>query len=154
MARQGRVYGDFADSQWYGEPKRLTKLGYLRSRKEPGRTRERTQYELTAKGLRALRAWMDQPTRFSRIQLEPAWRLLAADLVGEEAVLESLQALRVECHDLLARIEGAETVAATIPHREKYLALNHGLARRIVRAHLDWLGDVERELGRTRRPDR
>ena len=29
MARQGRIYAEFADSQWYAEPKRLEKLGYL-----------------------------------------------------------------------------------------------------------------------------
>ena len=30
MARQGRVYWSAAESQWYGEPKRLAKLGYSR----------------------------------------------------------------------------------------------------------------------------
>jgi hypothetical protein len=35
MARQGRIYGDFAESQWYAEPKRLARLGYLEARKEP-----------------------------------------------------------------------------------------------------------------------
>jgi hypothetical protein len=30
--------------------------------------------------------------------------------------------------------------------RERYLLLNHRLARRIVEAHTDWLDDVEREL--------
>ena len=35
----------------------------------------------------------------------------------------------------------------TIPSRERYLLLNHRLARRIVKAHTDWLDEVERELG-------
>jgi hypothetical protein len=39
-------------------------------------------------------------------------------------------------------------VAADIPHRERYLRLNHALARRIVDAHEGWLSDVERELAR------
>ena len=55
MARQGRIYAAAADSQFYAEPKRLERLGYLSSRKEPGRTRERTHYSLTRKGLKALR---------------------------------------------------------------------------------------------------
>src|SRR6188472_2495953 len=96
MARQGRIYGDFAESQWYAEPKRLARLGYLEARKEPGKTRPRTHYTLTEEGIAAVRAWMDEPTGFSRIQLEPAWRLLAADLVGDEAVLASLEALHEE----------------------------------------------------------
>jgi DNA-binding PadR family transcriptional regulator len=147
MQRQGRIYADFADSQWYAEPKRLERLGYLQSRKEPGRTRPRTLYTLTDKGREALREWMREPARFSRIQMEPAWRLLAADLTGDEAVLESLSALRSEIADLLARLDVAEAVARTIPHRERYLLLNHRLARRIVQAHADWLDDVESELG-------
>ena len=72
MMRQGRIYESAAESQFYAEPKRLERLGYLRARKEPGRTHARTHYELTSKGLDALRAWMGtrpehpaarQPTR-------------------------------------------------------------------------------------------
>jgi DNA-binding PadR family transcriptional regulator len=147
MARQGPIYSDFAESQWYAEPKRLEKLGYLRSRKEPGRTRTRTHYRLTQKGHRAIRDWMREPARFSRIQMEPAWRLLAADLTGDEAVLESLRPLREQIADLRTRLDLGEAMAATLPERERYLLLNHGLARRIVDAHADWLDEVERTLG-------
>lgn len=149
MARQGRVYGEWAESQWYAEPKRLEKLGYLDSQKEPGRTRERTHYTLTSRGTDALREWMGEPSGFSRIQLEPALRLLAADLVGERAVLASLRGLRGEIDDLYARLETADEVAPTIPHRAKYLRLNHRLARKLVDAHAEWLDEVERELGST-----
>ena len=147
MARQGRVYAQFADSQWYAEPKRLEKLGYLSSTKEPGKTRPRTHYRLTDKGRDALATWLDEPTGFSRIYLEPALRLLAADLVGEERVLASLRGLHDELADLRARLGVAEDVARTLPHRERYLLLNHSLARRIVDAHAEWLDEVERELG-------
>jgi PadR family transcriptional regulator, regulatory protein AphA len=147
MARQGRIYADFAESQWYAEPKRLERLGYLASRREPGRTRERTHYTLTDRGVDAVRKWMEEPTRFSRIQMEPAWRLLAADLVGDDVVLESLGALRDQITDLSARLDFAEAVAKTIPDKERYLLLNHALARRIVDAHAEWLDEVERELG-------
>jgi hypothetical protein len=37
MMRQGRVYWTAAESQYYAEPKRLERLGYVTSRKEPGR---------------------------------------------------------------------------------------------------------------------
>jgi PadR family transcriptional regulator AphA len=147
MARRGRIYADFADSQWYAEPKRLERLGYLTSHKEPGRTRERTRYTLTDAGREAVREWMREPAHFSRVQMEPAWRLLAADLTGEQAVLDSLRPLREEIADLRARIDAAEEVARTMPSRERYLMLNHRLARRIVDAHADWLDEVERELG-------
>jgi DNA-binding PadR family transcriptional regulator len=146
MARQGRIYADFADSQWYAEPKRLEKLGYLTSREEPGKTRPRRHYLLTDRGREALVEWMAEPAAFSRLFLEPAVRLLAADLVGEGPVLASLSGLRDEVADLLARLDVAEAMAATIPHREKYLRLNHQLARRIVEAHAEWLDEVERRL--------
>ena len=147
MARSGRIYWDAADSQWYAEPKRLEALGHLRSRKEPGRTRPRTHYTLTDKGRDALAEWMREPARFPRIQHEAVVRLLAADLVGEQAVLDSLRALRAEIVDISARLDAAEEIATTIPSREQYLLLNHRLARRIVEAHADWLDDIERALG-------
>jgi PadR family transcriptional regulator, regulatory protein AphA len=152
MARSGRIYWDAAESQFYAEPKRLERLGYLTSRKEPGQTRPRTHYMLTDRGRAALAEWMEEPARFPRIQHEAVVRLLAADIVGEEAVLESLRALRDEIADIGARLDAAEAVAGTIPSREDYLLLNHRLARRIVQAHTDWLNEVEQELGsRTRR---
>jgi PadR family transcriptional regulator, regulatory protein AphA len=147
MARAGRIYWDAAESQWYAEPKRLERLGYLSSRKQPGRTRPRTHYMLTEKGRDALDRWMEEPARFPRIQHEAISRLLAADIVGEEAVLESLRALRHEIADIVTRLDAAEVVAETIPSRKDYLLLNHRLARRIVQAHSDWLDEVERELG-------
>jgi DNA-binding PadR family transcriptional regulator len=147
MARSGRIYWDAADSQWYAEPKRLEALGLLSSHKEPGRTRPRTHYTLTGEGRAALADWMKEPARFPRMQHDAVVRLLAADLVGDQAVLDSLRALRGEIADISARLDAAEAIAATIPHRERYLLLNHRLARRIVEAHSDWLDEVERELG-------
>jgi DNA-binding PadR family transcriptional regulator len=147
MAQQGRIYAEFASSQWYAEPKRLERLGYLSARKEPGRTRPRTHYTLTEKGVEVLRAWMAEPSRFSRIFMEPAIRLLAADLVGDDAVLGSLEPLRAEIDAHVARLDEADRLASELPHRERYLRLNHKLARQIVQAHADWLDEVERELG-------
>ena len=147
MARQGRVYSDYADSQFYAEPKRLAALGYLRSTVKPGRTRPRTHYELTAKGRKTVKEWVRRPSPFSRFQLEPTWRVLAADLVGDRAALESLSGLREQAAGLLAQLDTGEAVAPTLPHRERYLRLNHRLARKLVVAHLEWLDEVERELG-------
>jgi DNA-binding PadR family transcriptional regulator len=151
MMRQGRLYWNAAESHYYAEPKRLEGLGYLSSRKEPGKTRERTHYMLTAKGRTALREWLAEPAALPRIQHEAIVKLLAADLAEDRVVLRSLQAMRADIADATARLDVAEAVAATLPHRERYLRLVHGLGRRILQAHLDWLDDVERELGRDRR---
>src|ERR671936_489691 len=51
MARRGqRLYWAGAESKVYAEPKRLERLGYGRSREEPGKKRPRTDYTLTHKG--------------------------------------------------------------------------------------------------------
>jgi DNA-binding PadR family transcriptional regulator len=147
MARTGRIYWDAADSQWYAEPKRLARLGLLTAQQEPGKTRPRTHYTLTGAGREALAAWMNEPARFPRIQNEPVVRLLAADLVDEGAVLESLRALRQEIAALSAQIDAGEAAAASVPSRTQYLLLNHRLARAVLNAHADWLDEVERALG-------
>ena len=146
MARQGRVYAAAAESQYYAEPKRLEHLGYLASRKEPGRTHPRTHYTLTEQGLAALREWATQPVHFPRVLHEGVVRLLAADLVGEAPVRESILALADELDELDSLLDRADTVAGDLPHREKYLRINHELARRLIRAHRDWIADVERGL--------
>jgi hypothetical protein len=74
-------------------------------------------------------------------------RLLAADLVGEQTVRESITMLRRELDELDELIDDGEEAASTLPHREKYLRINHRLARRLVGAHRDWVAEVERELG-------
>jgi len=145
-ARRGRVYERSADSQYYAEPKRLAALGYLKAEKQPGKTRERTHYTLTKKGLQALRDWMNEPCSFTGIDSDAILRMLAADLVGEGRVRKSLLPLREEIDDLNGRLDEAERAAASYPHREKYLLLNHSLARAILRAYSRWLDEVERKL--------
>jgi len=151
MVRQGRVYQSGAESQYYAETKRLARLGYLDAHKGPGRTRERTHYTLTEKAYDALREWSRQPVRFPRFETHAIVRLLAADLVGEAPVRDSLQTMRHDIADLAARLDVAEAMAETLPHRKKYLLLNHRLARRLLQAHLDWLNEIERELRPRRR---
>ncbi len=147
MVRQGRVYESAAESQYYAEPKRLELLGYLRARKEPGRTHARTHYELTEKGIDALREWMATRPQHPQLVSDPILRLLAADLVGEGPVRETLLTMREDLADLRERLDVADETASTLPRREKYLRLNHRLARRVVDAYEDWLDEIERELG-------
>src|SRR5438094_9744480 len=84
MAQRGRMLAWAGESQYYTEPKRLAKLGYLAARKEPGKTRERTVYALTDKGLDALRAYARTPVTFTPLKSDALQRLLICDLVGED----------------------------------------------------------------------
>jgi len=146
MRQQGGLYWSAAESQWYAEPKRLEELGYLRSRKEPGRTRERTHYTLTAAGRKALREWIAAPSGLPRIQHEAVVRVLAGDLADDDAVLGSLATLRAELAEQRARFDEAERIAASLPHRARYLRLVHRLGRLLLDAHEQWLDEVEAEL--------
>ena len=146
MVKRGRIYASAGESQYYVEPKRLAALGYLTAARAPGRTRERTVYSLTEQGLQALREWAVTPVRFPRLRHDAMVRVLAADLVGESAVRRSVLALREEIDELRALLAEGEASAERLPHRRKYLLLNHRLARRLLDVHLEWLDEVEREL--------
>ena len=146
MARRGRMLAWAGESQYYVEPKRLAKLGYLEARKEPGKTRERTVYTLTDKGLEALREYARTPVTFTPLKSDPLLRMLIADLVGEEPTRESIATLRADIADLQARIDDTDASAHELPHREKYLLLVNGFLRRLLELHLEWVDEVEREL--------
>src|SRR5215207_6188670 len=89
MARRGRILDWAGESRYYVEPKRLAGLGYLEARKAPGKTRERTVYSLTDKGVEALREYAATPVTFTPLKSEALLRLLVCDLVGEEVTRES-----------------------------------------------------------------
>jgi DNA-binding PadR family transcriptional regulator len=146
MVRQGRFFDWAGESQYYVEPKRLAKLGYLTARKEPGRTTERTVYGLTDKGLEALREWAATPARFTPLKHEALLRMMVCDLVGEDTVRESLAGLREDLSDLEQRLAEAEASAETLPHRRKYLLLVTEFMRRLFELHREWLDEVDAEL--------
>jgi DNA-binding PadR family transcriptional regulator len=123
MAKEGRFLAWAGGSRYYVEPKRLAKLGYLKARKEPGKTRDRTVYALTERGLDSLREWVRTPVRFTPFKSEALLRILATDLVGEDAVREGFATLRDDLEDLRAPVEEAAQRAVAVPHREKYLNL-------------------------------
>jgi DNA-binding PadR family transcriptional regulator len=151
MTRRGaRLYWSAAPSKIYAEPKRLERLGYVTSRREPGRTRERSWYTLTDAGREAVREWVARPSGFPRIYHEAACRVLAADLGGAEAVVQSLTGLREELAELSRLLDEAEQVADELPHRRPSLRLMQSLGRKLLAVHEEWLDEVERELGQPR----
>jgi DNA-binding PadR family transcriptional regulator len=150
MAKQGRMLAWAGESQYYTEPKRLAKLGYLSTRKEPGKTRERTVYALTDKGFDALCEYARTPVTFTPVKSDALQRLLICDLVGEEVTRDSLGTLRADIADIASRLDQADARARNLPHREKYLLIATRFLRRLLELHEDLVEDVEREL--TERP--
>jgi DNA-binding PadR family transcriptional regulator len=147
LRRGGRLLYAAAPSQLYAETKRLAGLGLLDARTEPGQTRPRTVYTLTAAGRTALVDWLARPAPFPRIQSEANVRLLAGDLIDDAAIVRSLEGLRAEARELEAVVEENERRAERLPHRARYLRLSHSLSRRLLQAHLEWLDEVRATLG-------
>jgi hypothetical protein len=76
---------------------------------------------------------------------------MCGDLVGDdEQLLESLLTLRNEIEVQQALRDEAQRPYEALPHRRRYLLLNHELGSRLLQAHREWLAIVEREL---RQPD-
>jgi PadR family transcriptional regulator AphA len=146
MARRGRILDWAGESQYYVEPKRLARLGYLDAHKEPGRTRPRTIYTLTDKGREALREYARTPVTLTPVKSEVLLRLLIADLVGEEVTRASVTSLREDIADLRRRLDESAQAAEALPHRRKYLRLVNDFLRRLVDAHEELVAEVEREL--------
>ena len=146
MARRGRMLDWAGESQYYTEPKRLARLGYLEARREPGKTRERTVYSLTEKGLDALRSYARTPVRFTPVKSDPLLRLLLCDLVGEEVTRESMLTLREDIAELMERLDESVATAEALPHRSKYLLLAIDFLRDYLTLHLDLVDTVEREF--------
>src|SRR5215216_3450903 len=111
MAQRGRMLAWAGESQYYTEPKRLAKLGYLSARKEPGKTRERTVYALTDKGFEALREYARTPVAFTPLKSDPLLRLLICDLVGEDVTRHSMASLRDDIAEIQLRLDDAEQSA-------------------------------------------
>jgi DNA-binding PadR family transcriptional regulator len=144
MARRGRMLDWAGESQYYVEPKRLAKLGYLETHRAPGKTRERTVYTLTELGHQALREYARTPVRFTPLKSDPLLRLLICDLVGEPVTRSSLATLREDISDLMERLEDGEATARALEHRSKYLLLVIDFLRRYLELHLELVDEVER----------
>lgn len=146
MARRGRILDWAGESQYYVEPKRLARLGYLEARKEPGRTRPRTIYTLTDKGLDALRDYARTPVTITPLKSDALLRLLLADLVGVELTRESLATLRTDIADLRTRLDESAEAAESLPHRRAGLLLANDFLRRFVDLHEELIEEAERRL--------
>lgn len=144
IAKRSRFLAWAGESQYYVEPKRLARLGYLTARKEPGRTRERTVYTLTDKGLEALKEWARTPVGFTPFKSDALIRLLAADLVGEEAVREGFVSLRDDLDVMRSRVRETAERAQALPHREKYLNLGLEFVEGLIALYEELLEKVER----------
>jgi DNA-binding PadR family transcriptional regulator len=83
-----------ATSKLYEEPKKLVAHGYARASDDSVGRRPRTRYTITAKGRRALAAWLSEPGDGPVLECEQLVKIHFADSGNKADVLANLDAAR------------------------------------------------------------
>jgi DNA-binding PadR family transcriptional regulator len=83
-----------AQSKLYEEPKKLVAHGYARATDDPVGRRRRTRYTITAKGRRALAAWLQEPGDGPILEFEQLLKISFADGGSKADVATNLEATR------------------------------------------------------------
>jgi DNA-binding PadR family transcriptional regulator len=83
-----------AQSKLYEEPKKLVAHGLARAAADPVGRRRRTRYTITAKGRRALAAWLREPGAGPVLECEQLLKISFADGGTKADVLANLDAAR------------------------------------------------------------
>jgi DNA-binding PadR family transcriptional regulator len=83
-----------AQSKLYEEPKKLVAHGYARATDDSVGRRRRTRYTITAKGRRALAAWLQQPGDGPSLEFEQLVKIHFADSGTKADILVNLEAAR------------------------------------------------------------
>lgn len=83
-----------AQSKLYEEPKKLVAHGLARASDDPVGRRRRTRYTITAKGRRALAAWLSEPGEGPILEFEQLLKISFADSGTKADLLANLEATR------------------------------------------------------------
>jgi DNA-binding PadR family transcriptional regulator len=83
-----------AQSKLYEEPKKLVAHGYAKATDDPVGRRRRTRYTITAKGRRALAAWLQVPGEGPALEFEQLVKIHFADSGSKADVIANLEATR------------------------------------------------------------
>ena len=94
MKRSTHHYWPRAESKIYEEPKKLVAHGFAVATDDPVGRRQRTRYTITAKGRRALAAWVAEPGDGPVLEFEQLVKIHFADSGTKAAVLANLEAAR------------------------------------------------------------
>ena len=83
-----------AQSKLYEEPKKLVAHGFARATDDSVGRRRRTRYTITAKGRRALAAWLQQPGDGPVLEFEQLLKISFSDSGSKADILANLDAAR------------------------------------------------------------
>lgn len=110
-----------AETRLYQEPKNLLEHGLVKATTTVNGRRSRTEYAITAKGRKALRAWLGEPSAPPRLESEALLRLFFADHGTKEDLLATLTELEEQALALRRQAveQGAEYLVGTAPFPER-----------------------------------
>jgi DNA-binding PadR family transcriptional regulator len=83
-----------AQSKLYEEPKKLVAHGFARATDDSVGRRRRTRYTITAKGRRALAAWLQEPGDGPILEFEQLLKISFADSGSKADIVANLEAAR------------------------------------------------------------
>lgn len=134
----------------YPELARLEAAGLLRRRSDPRGGRARSAYSITAKGQKALVAWLRSP-KVAPVQIrdEAMLKLFLADALGESDQLELIRGLRERNRERRRALEEEAVPSAEALEAQgiRYVAVAARLSADLLRYAEGWLGRLERKLG-------
>ncbi len=153
LAQQmGRALGQFwprAESKLYEEPKKLVAHGMARASAEQVGRRPRTVYTITAKGRRALAAWVPTPGRGPSIEFEGLVKVFFAEHGSKADLQATIERVRDEVAELAAQgvgiSKGYLEGEGPFPERLPWLILSGMFLEEYVEAlerWADWAADV------------
>jgi PadR family transcriptional regulator, regulatory protein AphA len=122
MRRALGVFWPRAISGLYEEPKKLVAAGLARATQDDVGRRRRTRYAITARGRRALAAWVPTPGAGPVIEFEQLVKVFFAEHGSREDLLATLEGVRTSLED---------QVAATASIPREYLERRGGYPERL-----------------------
>jgi DNA-binding PadR family transcriptional regulator len=139
----GRIWPR-AVSKLYEEPKKLVDHGLARTSSEPNGQRTRTIYAITAKGRRALAAWLQEPGAGPVIEFEQLVKVFFAENGTKTDTLKTLNATRqwarARCAESLAIGEAYLGGEGPFPERLPELQLASRFLTDFYLLVLNWAG--------------
>jgi PadR family transcriptional regulator, regulatory protein AphA len=146
MRRGLSLYWPRAESGVYDEPKNLIRHGLASARAEATGRRPRTVYAITAKGRRALRRWLAQPSAPPRFECEALVRTVFADSGTKDDLLATLRQMQEQTRDPRGQIlsQGVDYLATggPFPHRLHVIAL----VGRFLLGMQEWCAEWARQV--------
>ncbi len=136
-----------AQSKLYEEPKKLVAHGYAKATDDSVGRRRRTRYTITAKGRRALAAWLQEPGDGPILEFEQLLKISFADSGAKADIVANLEAARAWVLDqneenlatARAYLEGRGAFPR-VPHSTSWAAASSPTSTSRSRARVDWAG--------------